>query len=216
MSQFWLTLPLFILTLAAGAGLARVVPALQWQSLPILAAAVATAVFAFVVNRLVVNASQQAPAEEAIGQGMRELLDSAGPAVAAINLLGELIYCNPAAERLLGYRAIELEQQWGKVDILAPGECELLVAEMQKLCHVNRPPELTRAGNMAAYLACIRMLPPSMMPSFSAQVRHRDGAIVPVTLHVSALRDAMADLTGMVAVAVEQGSIPQREQATRE
>lgn len=215
-SQFWLILPLFILTLAAGAALARVLPALQWQSLPILAAAIATAVFAFVVNRLVVSSSQETPAHEAVDQGLRELLDSAGPAVVAVNLLGELIYCNPAAERLLGYRAAELEQQWGKIDILAAGECERLVAEIQKLCHVNRPPEPTRAGHMAAYLACVRMLPPSMMPSFSAQVRHRDGAIVPVTLHVSALRDAMADLTGMVAVAVEQGVIPQREQATRE
>ena len=215
-SQLWLILPLFILTLAAGAALARLVPALQWQSLPILAAVVATAVFAFVVNRLVVSAAQESPAHEAIGQGLRELLDSAGPAVLAINLPGEIIYCNPAAERLLGYRATELEQQWGKVDILAAGECERLVAEIQKLCHVNRPPEPTRAGNMAAYLACVRMLPPSMMPRFSAQVRHRDGAIIPVTLHVSALRDAMAELTGMVAVAMEQGATPQREQATRE
>ncbi|MDR3799769.1 MAG: hypothetical protein P4K93_16585, partial [Terracidiphilus sp.] len=39
-SQLWLILPLFILTLAAGAGLARVLPAFHWQSFMILAAAV--------------------------------------------------------------------------------------------------------------------------------------------------------------------------------
>ena len=215
-SQLWLLLPLFILTLAAGAGLARVLPAFQWQSLIILAAAVGTVVFAYIVNRLVVHATEEVPAHEAIGKGLRELLDSAGPAVAAMNLNGELFYCNPAAERLLGYRAAELAQLWGMAPILAPGESERLVAELQKLCHVIQPPEPTPAGRMAAYMTCIRMLPPSMVPSFSAQVRHKDGTIIPVTLHVSALRGAMAEFTGMVAVAVEQGAVPQREQAQRE
>ena len=58
-SQLWLILPLFILTLAAGAGLARVLPAFRWQSLMILAAAVGTVVFAYVVNRLVVRATHE-------------------------------------------------------------------------------------------------------------------------------------------------------------
>jgi PAS domain-containing protein len=109
-SQLWLILPLFVLTLAAGAGLARVLPAFRWQSLIILAAAVGTVVFAYIVNRLVVHATHEAPAQEAIGKGLRELLDSAGPAVVAMNLDGELFYSNPSAERLLGYRAIELTQ----------------------------------------------------------------------------------------------------------
>jgi PAS domain S-box-containing protein len=215
-SQLWLILPLFILALAAGAGLARVIPAFRWQSLAILAAAVGTVVCAYVVNRLVVRASHEEPAREAIGKGLRELLDSAGPAVVAINPDGEMFYSNPSAERLLGYRAAELAQLWGKTEILAPGESERLVAEIQKLCHVIRPPEPTPAGRMAAYLDCVRMLPPSMVPSFSAHVLHKDGSLIPVTLHISALHGPMAEYTGMVAVAVEQGSIPQREQAQRE
>jgi PAS domain S-box-containing protein len=215
-SQLWLILPLFLFTLAAGAGLARVIPALRWQSITILAAAVGTLGFAYIVNRLVVSAAGEEPVQEAIGKGLRELLDSAGPAVVAMNLDGQMFYSNPPAERLLGYRPSELLQLWGKTEILAPGESERLVAEIQKLCHVSRPPEPTSAGRMAAYLACVRMLPPSMVPSFSAQVRHKDGAIIPVTLHISALRGPAAELTGMVAVAVEQGSIPQREQAQRE
>ncbi len=215
-SQLWLILPLFILTLAAGAGLARVVPAFRWQSLMILAAAVATVVSAYVVNRLVGRATVESPAHGAIGKGLRELLDSAGPSVAAINPDGQIFYSNPSAERLLGYRATELAQMWGKTQILAPGESERLLAEIQKLCHVIRPSDPTPAGRMAAYLDCVRMLPPSMVPSFSAQVLHKDGTMVPVTLHISALRDPMAEFTGMVVVAVEQSSIPQREQALRE
>jgi PAS domain S-box-containing protein len=215
-SQLWLILPLFILTLAAGVGLARVLPAFRWQSLIILTAAVGTVVFAYIVNRLVVHATHEVPAHEAIGKGLRELLDSAGPAVVAVNLDGEMFYANPSAERLLGYRAAELAQLWGKTQILAPGEGERLVGEIQKLCHVTRPPEVTPAGRIAEYLACVRMLPPSMVPSFSAQVLHKDGTMIPVKLHISALRGPAAEFTGMVAVAVEQGSIPQREQAQRE
>jgi PAS domain S-box-containing protein len=215
-SQLWLFLPLFVLTLAAGAGLARVIPAFRWQSLIILAAAVGTVVFAYIVNRLVVHATHEEPAQEAIGKGLRELLDSAGPSVVAINPDGDLFYSNPSAERLLGYRAAELAQSWDKIEILAPGESDRLVGEIQKLCHVNRAPEPTSAGRMAAYLACVRMLPPSMVPSFTAHVRHKDGTIIAVTLHISALRGPNAEFTGMVAVAVEQGSIPQREQAQRE
>jgi len=217
MSPWWLMLPLFIVALAAGATLARVLPAFRWQSFLLLTAAVVgMLVVGFVVNRLVAHASREASAHQAVGNGLRQLLDSTGPAVVAINLQGELMYSNPAAARLLGYRASDLEQMWDKFSILAPGECERLVAEMQKLCRVARPPESTRAGYVAAYLACVRMLPPGMVPSFSAQLRHKDGAIIPVTLHVSALRDSMADLIGMVAVAVEQSSSPQREPAQPE
>ncbi len=215
-SQLWLILPLFILTLAAGVGLARVLPAFRWQSLIILTAAVGTVVFAYIVNRLVVHATHEVPAHEAIGKGLRELLDAAGPAVVAMNLEGEMFYANPSAERLLGYRAAEVAEMWGKTAILAPGEGERLVGEIQKLCHVTRPPEVTPAGRIAEYLACVRMLPPSMVPSFSAQVMHKDGTMIPVKLHISALRGPTAEFTGMVAVAVEQGSIPQREQAQRE
>ncbi|MGA3132569.1 MAG: PAS domain S-box protein [Terracidiphilus sp.] len=210
-SHPWLIVPLFILALVAGAALARLLSAYRWQSLPVLAAAIGTLIFAYLVNRMVVHTSEEDPAHEAVDSSLRQLLDSTGPAMLALNLEGELIYSNPASERLLGYRTIELEQSWGQADLLAPGECERLVAEIQKLCHVIRPPEPTRAGRIEAYLACVRMLPPSMVPTFNAQVRHRDGNFMPVTLHVSALRDAKAEIAGMVVVALEQGSMPQHE-----
>ena len=69
---------------------------------------------------------------------------------------------------------------------------------------------------MAAYLQCVRMLPPSMVPSFDAKVRRKDGVHIPVMLHISALRDAVGELTGMVAVAVDQSANMHREQAQRE
>ena len=217
-SRVWVFVRVFILAILGGASLARLLYVYQWQSIPVTIAAVGTLLFAYIVIRIVVHASHKDSPIADAGEGLRRLLDSAGPTVLALDLEGELIYSNPAAERLLGYSATELEQQWDQADLLAPGECERLVAEIQKLCHVMQPPEFTRARNVAAYLACVRMLPPSMVPAFSAQVRHKDGNYIPVVLHVSALRDATADLAGMVIVAMDQGLIPQheREQALKE
>jgi len=214
-SQLWLAVPFCILAISVGAALAHLFPAFHWEALPVIAAVVATALFALLLNRRLrrLGALQEG---EPIGEGLRELLNSAGPAVVAVDLSGKLIYCNPATERLLGYRATEMLELWGSVDILAPGEAERLVAEMLKLCHVDRRIASTRAGMMAEYLDCVRTLPPSSVPSFEARVRRKDGVHIPVVLHVSALRDAGGELTGMVAVAVDQSANLHREQAQRE
>jgi PAS domain S-box-containing protein len=214
-SQLWLILPSCILAISVGAALARLFPHFRWQSLPIVAAVVATALFALILNRTLLRHSAQM-AQVPIGEGLRELLDSAGPALVVIDLNGGLIYCNPATERLLGYRAEELLNLWGKVELLGPGEAERLVAEMQKLCRVDRPPETTRAGLMAACLDCARTLPPSLVPGFEAQVRRNDGEILPVMLHISTLLDPAGELIGMVAVAVDHSASLHRKQAQRE
>ncbi len=214
-SQLWLILPFSILAISVGAALARLFPHFRWESLPVVAAIVATALFALLLNRRLLRAGALSDGPP-IAEGLRELLDSAGPAVIALDLGGRLIYCNPATERVLGYRAAELLEKWGTVEILAPGEPERLLAEMQKICRVDRPAETTRAGLMSAYLQCVRMLAPSMVPSFDAKVRRRDGVQIPVTLHISALRDAAGELTGMVAVAVDQSENLHREQVQRE
>ncbi len=137
-SLLWLILPFSILAVSVGAALARQFPRFHWESLPVVAAILATALFALLLNRRLLRAGS-VPGAEPIGEGLRQLLDSAGPGVVALDLSGRLIYCNPAAERMLGYRATELAEQWETVELLAPGEAERLVAEMQKLCRVVRP-----------------------------------------------------------------------------
>jgi PAS domain S-box-containing protein len=214
-SELWLILPVSILALSAGAALARLAPNFKWESLPILAAAIATALFALLLNRRLLRTTAL-PEQEAIGEGMRQLLDSAGPGVVAMDLDARLVYCNPSAVRLLGYPVTELAERWGTMELLAPGEGDRLLGEMQKLCHVKLNPETTPAGRMAAYLACLRTLSPSTVPTFDTHVIRKDGAQVPVTLHVSALRDTVGELTGMVAVGVDQSAILHREQAQRE
>jgi PAS domain S-box-containing protein len=144
------------------------------------------------------------------------LLDSAGPAVLALALDSRLLYMNPAAERLLGYHAAELNSDDGAAHILAHGEGARLVAEVQKLSDVQNTHEPTPAGRMAAYLECIAALPPSMVPSFDARLRRKDGSAVPATLHISALRDSAGAATGLVFVAVDQSATLRHEQALRE
>jgi PAS domain S-box-containing protein len=219
-SQLWLILPFSILAFSAGAALARMIPALRWESLPIISVGVATAAFALMLNRIVVRAAAQPPAEaqEMIGAGLRALLDSAGPAVVAIDLSGQLIYCNPSVERLLGYHAAELANITGmaELEIFGPGEADRLLAEMKKLCNIYKAPEATAAARLASYFDCIRTLAPSSVPSFDTQVRRKNGEAFPITLHISALRDAAGELGGLVAVAVDQSAVLHREQAQRE
>ena len=180
--QVWLLLPFFILALWTGTVLARLAPSFKWESLPLLAAALATAAFALMLNRMLLHPVPAAPGPEAIGEGLRELLDSASPAVVAMDMEGQVIYCNSAAERLLGYHAAELVIPWGNAEILAPGEGDRLLAEMQKLCRVDQVPAPTPAARRVAYIDCLRRLPPGMVPAFDTQVRNKNGVTSPVTV----------------------------------
>ena len=193
------------------------VPAFQWQSLTILAAAVATVVFAYVVNRLVVRATHESPAHEAIGKGLRELLDSAGPAVVAMNLDG---------------RAVLLQSLGGTVAGLPRRGAGAIVGQdrnpgagRERAAGSGDPEALPRDPAAGANACRAHGRVPGLRTHAAAQhgaqlhVRRCATKTAPSSrlhLHVSALRDATAELTGMVAVAVEQGSIPQREQAQRE
>jgi len=219
-SVLWLVLPFCILAFAAGAALARLIPALRGGWLPILAAGFATAAFAYVLNRLVVRsgAAPAAQAEELIGEGLKALLDAAGPAVIAIDLEGHLIYSNPSVERLLGYHASEMSNIPFQMEqeILGPVEGERLLNEIKKFCKIEEPTASTTSDKLAAFFDCVRSLPPGEVPSFETQVRRRDGELVSVTLHISALRDPSGELGGMVAVAMDPGSAPHREPSQRE
>ncbi len=214
-SQLWLALPCCIMALWAGALLGRSAPSFQWEILPLLAAAIATAVFALILNKRLLR-PEAGPEAVPIGESLRELLDSAGPGVVATDLNGALIYCNPSAERMMGYRAAELLALWNTGELLTRGESERLLTEMQKLCHVTQALPPTPGERIRAYVECVRSLPPSMVPSFDAQLRRSDGAIVPVALHISALRDSTGELTGMVAVGVDQSAVLSRDQTHRE
>jgi PAS domain S-box-containing protein len=213
-SVLWSVLTVLSLAVSAGAAITRLAAGPRFDGLLILSV-VSAAVFLalrLLLHDLPVPETVAAPHAEPL----KDLLDSAGPGMVAIDLDGRLTYVNPAAERMLGRYAAELMNQWSTTEILAPGEGARLVAEMEKLCNAERTPKATPAARMQAYLRCVESLPASMVPSFDAVLRRKDGALLPVTLHISALRDSFGTLAGLVAVALDQTATLHQEQAQRE
>ncbi len=213
-SLLWPALGWLSLALTAGAVAARVAGGPRFDGLLIFAAGAAAVV---VTLRLMIReAAPRVVAAAPSFEPLKDLFESAGPGVVGIGLDGRLTYVNPSAERMLGYHAEELMMEWATFEILGPGEGLRLVAELQKLCGIERPPEPTPAGRMAAYMECVRSLPPSRVPAFDAQLHRKDGELVPVTLHISAMRDSAGAVSGLVAVAVDLGASLRQDLAQRE
>ncbi|MGA2632631.1 MAG: PAS domain S-box protein [Terracidiphilus sp.] len=207
--QFWPIVAALTLSLAAVVVVAPLAAGPHNDELLIFAIVVAGAVIAL---RLLAHNS---PSVVSVPP-LYEIFDSVGTGVVTIDLNGRLSYANSTAERLLGCHVEDLMKEWATTEVLAPGEGARLVTEMEKLCGLENPPATTPAGRMAAYLNCVRLLPPSRVPSFEVQLRRKDGALIPITLHISALRDDDGAVIGLVAVAVEQTSSQHQEQALRE
>jgi len=191
-SLLWPALAGGSLALAAGAIVARLVAGSRFDGLLVFAAAAAAVVLG--LRLLVTEDAPQETVYPATPEPLKNFFESAGPGMVAIGLDGRLNSVNPAAERMLGYHAEELVKEWATFDILGPGEGLRMVAELQKICGISRPPEATPAGRMAAYMECVRSLPPSKVPSFDVQLRRKDGTLLPVTLHLSGLRDGSGGL----------------------
>jgi PAS domain S-box-containing protein len=210
----WSALAVLALFLAASAVAVRVLAGPRYDGLLILAACGAAVLLALRVPRRNSAAPLSAPA--LVAEPLKEVLEAAGPGILAIGFDGRFTYVNPSAERLLGSDAVELMSDWSITEVLAHGEGTRLVAEMEKLCGIQRPPEPTPAGRLSAFFNCIRTLPPSMVPSFEAKLRRKNGDVFPATLHISALRDVSGAVSGLVAVAADRSAIVRQEQALRE
>jgi PAS domain S-box-containing protein len=210
-TALWPILAILVLVLATGAVVARFVGGERYDNLLMLAAAAAAGLLAV---RLLIRGRATPPDPPKTASNIPdELLESSGAAIAAVDLEGRLLYINSTAERLLGYHAEELARTWTDIHLLAHGEGGRMLAEMQKLAgiEVDRQPDA-----LSAYLECVRALPPSMVPSFEVQLLRKDGVPVPVTLQISALRSGYTEITGLIAVAVDQSATRSREQAQRE
>jgi PAS domain S-box-containing protein len=213
-SLLWPALAGLSLVLAAGAVVARLVAGSRFDGLLIYAAGAAVVVLG--LRLLVREFASPEPISSAVPEPLKDLFESAGPAMVAIDLDCRLTHVNPSAERLLGYHAEDLKREWGQFEILAPGEGVRLVAEMERLCGIERPAPPTPSARLAAYMDCVRSLPPSHVPSFDAQLRRKGGELIPITLHISALRDNSGVFAGLVAVAIDQSATLRQDQAKRE
>jgi PAS domain S-box-containing protein len=147
---------------------------------------------------------------------LKDILDSAGPMVIAISMDGAITHMNPSAERMLGYYAAELVGTGRTADILGEGEGPRLIAELQRLNGTEPNPDLSREQRLQVLMETVRHMPPSQVPSFETQFRRKDETLLPVTLHLSALRDEQGLMKGLVVVALDQAGTLRQEQAARE
>jgi len=213
-SRTWVALAALAVVLASVAVLAR---QLSGALLDELFTAVAGAVAAVVALRLLAWLPKDSEAVETpVIEPLKDVLDSAGPMVMATGLDGKFTYVNPAAERLLGYHADELTAMSSAGEILPQGEGRRLVREVLRLSAGPRKPGAAAQSALAEFLECIRALPPSQVPSFHTQLKRKDGTLIPVTLHISALRGADGAPSGLVAVALDQTAVIHEEQTQRE
>ncbi len=213
-SLLWPGMAGLSLALAAGAVAVRLGAGPRFDGLLIFAAGVTAAVLA--LRLLIREKARPQSVPSPASEPLRELFESAGPGIVTVDLEGRLTWMNPSAERMLGYHAEDLKKEWSTFDILGPGEGARLVVEMEKLCGVQRPAANTPAERIAAYMECVRSLPPSKVPSFDVQLCRKDGELAPATVHISALRNYAGAFNGLVAVAVDQGASLRQDLALRE
>lgn len=210
----WSALAVLALAMAAGGITARLEAGPRYDWLLVMTAMGLTAAVA--MRLLADNAAEREAALRYAGDPLKDLLDSAGPIILSIGLDGHFNYANPTAERLLGYHAEELAGLRGTGDLLAPGEADRLVREVQRLCGIERTTEDSPEGRIEAYAEIVRCLAPSMTPAIDTSLRRKDGSLLPVRLHLSTLRNRDGDPVGMVAVGLIQSATARRELLKRE
>jgi PAS domain S-box-containing protein len=212
-SLIWSALSTLVIIAAAGATVARIAAGPRYDGLLIVAAGAAAILLAFRIPRGKADASSP---HEPVNDPLRQIFDSAGPMVIAIGMDGCITHMNPAAERLLGYHESELVGQPRTGDILAPGEGPRVISELQRLSGIDFKREQSPTERLNALMNSVRALPPSQVPSFEAQFRRKDGSLLPVTLHISALRNDGGEMEGLVVVALDRSATLRQEQAARE
>jgi PAS domain S-box-containing protein len=210
----WSALAVLSLAMAAGGITARLEAGPRFDWLLLMTAIGLTAAVA--MRLLADNSSEREAAGQYGGDPFKDLLDSAGPIIVSIGLDGRMTFVNPTGERLLGYRAAELINKSRTVELLAPGEGARLIAELQKICGIDKDDETTPAGRLAAYSEVVRAMLPSQVPSFETHLRRRNGELFPVKLHLSALRNQDGEPAGLVAVALDQSTTIRKDQWKRE
>ena len=213
-TSMWSALAVLSLAMAAGGITARLEAGPRFDWLLLMTAIGSTGAVA--MRLLADNSSEREAAGRYGGDPFKDLLDSAGPIIVSIGLDGRLTFVNPTGERLLGYRAAELINKSRTVELLAPGEGARLIAELQKICGIDKDDETTPAGRLAAYSEVVRAMLPSQVPSFETHLRRRNGELFPVKLHLSALRNQDGEPAGLVAVALDQSTTIRKDQWKRE
>ncbi|MGB6192872.1 MAG: PAS domain S-box protein [Terracidiphilus sp.] len=206
----WSAFAVLCLAAAAGGITARIEGGPRYDYLLLIVAIFA--VGAVAMRLLADSSAEREAANRYAGDPLKDLLDSAGSIIVSVDLRGRVTFANPTAERLLGYHAAEIVDKLKATDLLAPSEGARLVVEMQRLCGIEHAHEQSRAGRLEAFKEIVRALPPSQAPNFDTQLRRKDGALFPVRLHLSTLRNQEGEAAGLVAVGLDQTTTSRKDQ----
>lgn len=149
----------------------------------------------------------------------RSILDSAGPVMIACDLAGHISLFNPAAERMLGYRASEVLGKLTAADLYPESEMvrvgEQLGASMTGPRTEAEVPWNT-ADFLLPYVRYVASFPASRVRGFEMRYRRRDGSTFPAMVYLSAVRSSAGAIEGLVSVAVDLSATRRAEHALRE
>jgi PAS domain-containing protein len=168
------------------------------------------------------SALRQGQAErqlQRVSQLHRSILDSAGPVMIACDLMGRVNLFNPAAERMLGYRAADVLGKLTAADLFPESEMarvgEQLAASMPSAKpQPDVPPETVEP--LLPYIRYVASFPASRVRGFEMRYRRRDGSTFPAMVYLSAVRSAIGSIDGLVSVAVDLSATRRAEYALRE
>lgn len=134
------------------------------------------------------------------------LLESAPAAIFAVDQDGVFSQVSPFAEQLLGWPTGSLLGRETLDAVLDPGAVAALARSLGDAA--GRP--------VAADWTVLRTLAQHREPPREFALRHRDGRALPVLLALSAMRDDVGALVGLLAVATDLTAIKHLEHALRE
>jgi PAS domain S-box-containing protein len=168
--------------------------------------------------RLVIRQRQGERQLQSVARLHRSILDSAGPMMIACDLEGRISLFNPAAERMLGYRAMDVLEKLTAADLFPESEM-LRVGEQLSSSVPNRTQPEVPANTAPALLPYVRYVasfPSSRVRGFEMRYRRQDGSTFPAMVYLSAVRSSAGAVEGLVSIAVDLSATRRAEHALRE
>jgi PAS domain S-box-containing protein len=169
------------------------------------------------------SARRQRQAEQQlqqVAQLQRSLLDSAGPMMIATDLNERILVFNPAAERMLGYRAEEILGKARAEELFPPGELRRvgrrLVESINRLGPVQATKDEVSGAVLQNYVQYVSSFPVSRVRGFEIQFQRKDGTTFPAMVYLSAVRNPEAVITGLLTISTDLSATKRAEHALRE
>jgi PAS domain S-box-containing protein len=150
-------------------------------------------------------------------QLQQSILDSAGAMIVTADTQGRIIIFNPAAERMLGYRAEEVIGRLRPDELFPDGEMERMGRQLTGGIHRAQP--AVPAGTpepVRSFLQYVTSFPSSRVRGFEMNYRRKDGSVFPAMVYLSAIRSLEGDLAGLVSVSTDLSATKRAEHALRE